>query len=52
LGKSIGDTFLDLVLQVELKLLIELPLRAAAVQNGLQPQPRREPPVFYSHGFY
>ena len=48
-GKAIGDAFLDLVLQVELQLLIELPLDLATAQNGPQTQGCREPPVLDPH---
>ena len=50
-GKTLGDAFLDLLLQVKLELLFELALHPAAAENGSEPQRRREPPVFHPHEF-
>ena len=44
------DAFLDLVLQVELQFLLEFLFHLAPPQDRLDPQPRREPPVFDPHG--
>src|SRR5262249_18307872 len=48
-GQARCDALLDLVLEVEAELLVHLVLDAAAMEDRLQPEGRRVPPVLGAH---
>src|SRR5262249_31581799 len=48
--ETLGDAFLDPVIQVKLQLLVQLALHPSPLEDGPEPEGSREPPVFHAHG--